>query len=172
MDGKTLALASVIVVAFGSVVLAAPPVRRFLSPQAGGENVYDAGRDPAAGTLFRLPSEDAFGQPVPSSPRTIVVIAGGCTSCSLHAIDPRQVVPTPGEIIVFAYQTSRKDLPSWMGHLPSDVRVLADEDARLQKAANSAWQPRYVVLDAQHRIVTLSKDDAGVPEYVQLRRRG
>ena len=59
-----------------------------------------------------------------------------------------------------------------MRSLPPGVRVLDDADGSLKTAANSVWQPRYVVLDDRGRVTALSHDDAGVPDYVRLRRVG
>ena len=171
MSGKLFLLGMISIAATGKTILELPSTQRFLSPQGGDEHRYDPSRDPAVGSRFPAPCMDAFGRPIPTSARTVVVIAGGCTSCSLHAIDPRTIVAAPGQTVVFAYQSSQKELQPWMKGLPSSVRVVCDEDLRLQQAANSVWQPRYVVLDDQDRLLDLSRDDAGAPDYLHVRRK-
>lgn len=170
MDWRIALVVIVGVGALGKTLAEIPSVGRFLSPQGDAEHAYDASRDPTVGSLFPLPTKDAYGKAIPHSGRTILVIAGGCTSCSLHAIDPRDLLPAKGETFVLAYQSSPTDLPAWMKSLPSNVRIVDDESLVLQKAANSAWQPRYLLIDDESRLARISNDDAGNPDFVRTRR--
>jgi hypothetical protein len=151
-------------------ILSVPAAQRYMSPAAAhNELQYDRRNDPGKYAAFPVPLADAFGVPIRPARENIVVIAGSCSSCSLNAIDPRKTVPRQGQSYIFAYQMTRKDLPSWAHHLPEMVRVVADDDASLSRRANAIWKPRYVRLNAGYRVIDLSDNFGGIPNYVHLR---
>ena len=141
------------------------------SPAVKDTPTYDPSLDPKIGSLFPLPTVDVNGKALPRANRTVVVIAGECTSCSLQAIDPREAIPLPGDLYLFVYQMPVIKIPDWRKTLSGNVRVLADSDRSLLDKANAIFQPRFLLLDKAGGIASLSTSMGGKPDYVRIKPR-
>lgn len=128
---------------------------------------YSRSSDPNLGTVFELPRTDVWGRKI-DAPQKILVIAGSCLGCSLDALDPRTVVPRPGEMYVFAYQMPAKDLPSWLSKIPQ-VRYVSDEDEKLKTRANAPWQPRFLLLGPDNALNAISQQVGVLPSWVSVK---
>jgi len=129
---------------------------------------FDMSKDPKPGTPVVIDLPDIGGRKI-SLPgkRTIVVLAGGCSSCALKTIDPRRVTSFQADQLVIDYSNVRAEIPAWAEKLPPKIFVVSDPEHKLDDTLNAVWHPRFVILDNKGRIERISKLDDNWSDIIQ-----
>lgn len=131
---------------------------------------YSFDADPVTGQVLRLPATDILGRSVPSSERKIVVACGTCSSCSLHAIDPRKLNLKGNEIAIFLYRTHVGSLKDNFSKAIPNVYVIADSDGVYSQQLNDQWTPRAALL-VHGKVAEIGKDPYSLPSFVRIESR-
>lgn len=142
--------------------------RVLIRPSTTETSLYNRSLDPKLGSRFEIPAKDVHGHPIGPFDQTVVILAGDCSSCSVNAIDPRDISPGTDQSIVFVYRSAKEELPKWSSKLDSRVHVVTDPTEALHRRANAVWQPRFILLDKDRRIIELSDNYTGRPAYLRI----
>lgn len=167
-----LIAAVVIFAASGLILISTPAVRdRLWSPGTPSAPLptFDEARDPALGTKVELPEADLFGRPLvvhTANPNSLLVLAGPCSECSLDSLKVRSIDHRLYRSVILVYTGDKRLLSAIAKNLPKEYRVLFD-DGSMHEALNAPFQPRFMVLDGDDKLIKLQEKYAETPEFVR-----
>ena len=162
-DNVTIRQTSLILVAsatiFGIAVLKSDYVQTALQAKANASValLYDLQLDPKIGQHLELPQRDYSGRHLPASPlRTLVVAAGGCSSCSIKKLDFRALNRLRNIAVIVVFDSPATEFKALAKKLSPEIFVIEDRNSKLSRTLNSAFfSPRCVLLGNQLKIIKL-----------------
>lgn len=104
--------------------------------------------DPEIGAAVEFPVVDIFGRPT-RTPRsdsaTLLVMSGGCSSCSAIAFDPNSGGTSRFSVVVVVYQAQERQIREFFlgKKIGPNLRVLADPSGAMHLRLNAFLTPRY-----------------------------
>lgn len=142
---------------------ALPPIYRKVAVSDGFEAIRKA--DPALGSRCSLPSLDSVGKRLRTGRRTVVVLLGSCTSCSMSGFEVKNLHVPSDDSVVLIVSDKVRNLPKSLTSR-SEYGVIADPERRYERMLNAYWMPRLVLLDSANWIVWMQPRPNEYPEGV------
>lgn len=119
--------------------------------------------DPKIGSRVTLPQRDVLGRIIPQADRTLLILAGSCSSCNYRADDWIRYQRPEFKQTLLVYSESKDDLLKSLAPSGRDVFVLADEKRHFLARLNALWAPRWYILESG-TLVRIQQTESELPE--------
>ena len=131
-------------------------LRQLRTPYAAGP-LFDASKDPKAGTEVPLPETDVLGRNIrqlaAKARRVILAVYNGCDDCSARRSDPLRIKHMPDDLVIVVWTSPPDSVVRRAKELPLQYVAVSDPTRKLRHYLNAYWLPRYFELDRNLKVV-------------------
>ena len=107
-----------------------------------------------------------YGPMPPPRQETLLILAGACSGCSLHAISPTDQRLFEFREVVFVYEASRTQIENSIKSCYPHVRLIGDLEGRGRKSMNASWIPRFALLSKIGSLKKLQRKPGTLEEFL------